>query len=516
MTPEPLTCPYCNARVPAPGPSEARPRIPCPRCGETFTYRPADSTAPAPAPAAAANGTPAAPRLLRSVPTHVAVQLGILSVVVVLASLALRIAFPDSATTRTAFPFMFLLGAVGAIAAAWLWYFRRPHTNGATALFVLGNMLLVALIALPYALLTTGFRRSNDPPPRRDLNLSGPGKSGEGRGPAELAALGYLPADSNLLVGVHVTDLLREPAGKEFLANPSWRPLGLALGQVEKWTGLKQEAIDHVALGARTDGLPQLTVVVRTARPYDPVSFRVLHDESKPTEHHGRLLYPLLLRPVGQGALWCVDERTLLLRLWWDPTGFPEMKESLPLRPRPGDAGLAPALRACLRERLPRGALVWVAGTSPPPQLVAAVLPFARGAKTVPAPLKKLRAFVAALAFYPGAEEVALVGNLEAADGKTAEALQRFLQGQKVPELGAPKVIGPASDAAEQALLGASAVALGGSPRGAESVATVAALAASLPRGQGDWVSFQLRARPGVLHEALRGEGKLLPWIGMP
>src|SRR5207244_12596801 len=119
--------------------------------------------------------------------------------------------------------------------------------------------------------------------------------------------------------------------------------------------------LDHVALGARSDGVPRRTVVVRTRVPYDPASFRVLLDESKPTEHHGRLLYPLLLRPLGQGALWCVGERTLLLTLWWGPTGFPEMKEALPLRPRRGAEGLAPALRECLEKRLPRGALVWIA-----------------------------------------------------------------------------------------------------------------------------------------------------------
>jgi hypothetical protein len=523
MAPEPLTCPYCNARVPAPAPDPARGRIACPRCGETFPYRPADSDAVAAGPPPAANGPPAAPRLLQAAPTHLAVQLGIISVLIVLASLLLRVAFAESPTTQKAFPFMFLLGAVGAVASAWLWYFRRPRTNAAAALFIVGNMLLVALFALPYALLTTGFRRSHDPPRKTDLNRSGPVKDDEsavGRAPAELAALGYLPADSSLVVGVHVAELLREKAGKEFLENPSWKPLELALRQVEKWTGLHRDTIDHVALGARIDGFPRLTVVVQTRVPYDPASFRVLHDESKPTEHHGRLLYPLLLRPIGQGALWCVGERTLLLTLWWDPAGFPEMKEALPLKPRRGAEGLTPALRACLEKRLSRGALVWVAGTSPPAPLVAAVLPFARGAQSTPAALKKVRVFSAALRFAAGAEEVALAGDLECADVAAAEALQRFLQGQKVPGVGAPGVAGPANRVGDQALLGVSVVALGGSPRGAETAAALAALAVSSPRATGSdaerWVSFQVRARPGVLNEALRGQGQLLPWLDRP
>jgi hypothetical protein len=521
MTPEPLTCPYCNARVPAPAPGEARTRIPCPRCGETFPYRPPETTAVVSGTPPAANGSPAPPRLLRAAPTHLAVQIGIVSVLVVLASLVLRVAFPESTTTQKAFPFMFLLGAVGAVASGWLWYFRRPRTNAAAALFFVSNMLLVALIILPYALLTTGFRRSHDLPRKNDLGLSGPGKDGtasSGRAPAELAALGYLPADSNLVVGVHVADLLGEKAGKEFLVSPSWKPLELALKQVEKWTGLKQGAIDHVALGARTDGFPRLTVVVQTRAPYDPVSFRVLLEESKPLEHHGRLLYPLLLRPIGQGALWCVGNRTLILTLWWDPTEFREMKESLPLRPRRDDEGLAPALRECLEKRLPRGALVWVAGTSPPAPLVAAVLPFLRGVNDARPLLKKVRAFDAALRFHPGAEEVALVGDLGCDDVNTAQALQRLLQDQRVPGVGAPNVAGPARRAEDQALLGTSVMALAGSPRGAETAAAAAVLAAG-PRAQGPdaerWVSFQLRARPGVLNEALRGEGMLLP-LGNP
>jgi hypothetical protein len=469
------------------------------------------------------NGTPATPRLLQAAPTHLAVQIGSVSVFIVLTSLLLRIAFWDSPTTQKAFPFMFLLGAVGAVASVWLWYFRRPRTNAAAALFIVGNMLLVALLVLPFALLTTDFRRSLDRPRRSDLNLGGPGKdgkSGAGLAPAELAALGYLPADSNFVVGVHVAELLRDKAGKEFLENPSWKPLELALRQVEKWTGLHKDVIDHIALGAQTDGLPRLTVVVQTRVPYDPASFRVLLEESKPTEHHGRLLYPLLLRPVGQGILWCVGERTLLLTLWWDATGFPQMKEALPLKPRRGAEGLTPALRACLEKRLSPGALVWIAGTSPPAPLVAAVLPFARGSKSTPAPLKKVRVFAAALRFSAGSDEVALVGDLQCADVPAAEALQRFLQVQKVPGPGALKVAGPAKRVGEQALLGVSVVALGGAPRGAETAAALAALAVSPHRSQGPgaerWVSFQLRARPGVLNEALRGQGQLLPWLDHP
>ena len=528
MTTDLLTCPYCNARVPTP--ESAHARVLCPRCGETFPYHPPDTTAIATGPAPTtpalptANGLPTSPRLLRASPTHFAVQIGIISVLVVLASLILRVAFPENATTQKAFPFMFLLGAIGTVASAWLWYFRRPRTNAATALFFVGNMLLVALVVLPYALFTRDFRRSNDPRPKSNRHASGPGKDGrpgKARGPAELAALGYLPANSNLIVGVNVADLLREPAGKEFLEHPSWKPLEVAFRQVEKWTGLKKDAIDCIALGARTDEL-RLTVVIQTKTAYDPALFRTVLDESKPMEHHGRLLYPLLLRPIGQGALWCVGDRTLLLRLWWDPLGFPEMKATLPLKARSADEGFSPALRDCLEKRVPREALVWIAGEAVPLPVVRAVLPFARSSaekdRNLNANLKQVRVFDTALRFV-SADKVALLGSVKCPDETGATLLQQALEDRArlLPGVGTVKVVGPVTRIRQQALLGATLATVGGSHHSAETVAALGLLVAqqsSAPdRDAGRWVRFQLRARPGALNEALRSEGKLLPWL---
>src|SRR5689334_18775416 len=51
MIPEPLSCPYCNTRVPISAAWQTGQRVPCPRCGELFLYRPGESqggqTAPA-------------------------------------------------------------------------------------------------------------------------------------------------------------------------------------------------------------------------------------------------------------------------------------------------------------------------------------------------------------------------------------------------------------------------------------------------------------------------------------
>jgi hypothetical protein len=463
--------------------------------------------------------------LLQTTPAPFAVQLGAISGLTVLASLVLCLAFPESQTTRTAFPFMFLLGGVGIGAAAWLWYFRRPRTNAATAGFLLGNMALVMLIVLPYALLTRDFRRRLDPPPRGDLGPGGPGEDGkvrQRRGPADQAALGYLPRDSNLIVGVDVARMLREPAGKALLDSPSWGPLEAALGQVEKWTGLKREAIDHIALGTRTQRFPfvRLTFVVRTVLPYDPTLFRHVLEQTRAMEHHGRLLYPIQLAGGGQGALWCVGKRTLLLRLWWEPTTFQEMKELLPLAPRREDEGLAPALRGCLEQRLPCDALAWVVGESVPVQVLSAVVPLARGRKgdnqALTPVLKEVRVFDTALRFAPGAEEVVVIGDLRCASATSAERLQGLLEWRDVPGLGLPRVGGPKRPAHERVSLAAGVVALGSSPGGPEASAALTVLSVSPAAVQGEaarWVRFQVRAAPGRLRQVLRG-GRLFPGLG--
>ncbi len=474
---ESLSCPYCNALVPPSAATLPGARLLCPRCGETFPARSPGAEAIAAGPPTQVPASSAAdqPALLESTRAHVAVQLAVVSGLVVGVSLVLRL-LSENPTTRMAFPFMFLAGAGGLVASGWLWYFRQQRSNGATALFVLGNMAALAAVVLPFALATRDFRRANDPPRKDPSELARQTTSGkEGEfAPAELPALGYLPPQSNLLIGLHVSGLLREPGGKSFLEQPSWGPMEAALGQVEKWTGLKKEAIDHLALGMRFDLIvPRLSVAIQTRQPYDPASFGQVLDQSKPMKHEGRLLYPLQIGQLGQGALWCVSDRVLVLTLWGDGAPFEEVKQGLPLTPRQGTEGLAPALAHCVQKRLPRGTLAWVAGVKVPAALLPAILPFTRGSKESPDILKRVRAFSVGLRF---GEEATLFGDLSCADEASAKALHELLEGRKLPGIGAPKVV-------------------------------------ATPNG-GPWVGFQLRGRPQALRQALRGEGKLFPGLG--
>src|SRR5262249_61868848 len=122
------------------------------------------------------------------------VALAAASLMAALVSLALKLALADSNLTQRAFPFMVAVASVGLVASLWLWFLRTPRTNQALAAFVLGNMATAALIVLPFALATTGFRRGNDPQPPPPL--PGPAvPTVEPVAPARLAGVGYLPED---------------------------------------------------------------------------------------------------------------------------------------------------------------------------------------------------------------------------------------------------------------------------------------------------------------------------------
>jgi hypothetical protein len=118
-------------------------------------------------------------------------------------------------------------------------------------------------------------------------------------------------------------------------------------------------------------------------------------------------------------------------------------------------------------------------GQSAPAQMLAAVLPFTSGVKGTPAPLKSVQGFAIGLKFQP---DVALIGDLECADIKAATALQTFLGSRPIEGIGAPK----------------------------------AAITPSGPEVAGHWVSFQLRANPDALRQALRTGDKLFLRGGQP
>src|SRR5262249_34855634 len=177
-----------------------------------------------------------------------------------------------------------------------------------------------------------------------------------------LAGLGWLPADSNVVAGVHVAEALQEPEGKKLLDQLRAGPAGLALYRVEQWTGLKAEALGHLVVGLHlTNSLPQITLVVRTRRPYAAAAVARAVQPIRPTPFAGGTLYRIPVDKLGEGWLWCAAERVLVFRFSFPSTKLEDM-DAVPRSPAAGAAALAAPLREALRERIEKGSLAWVAG----------------------------------------------------------------------------------------------------------------------------------------------------------
>src|SRR5207253_2786013 len=87
--------------------------------------------------------------------------------------------------------------------------------------------------------------------------------------PADMETVTYLPAESNLVAGLHVSDLMRQTQGQQLLRELKFGSLELGGDRIEKWTGLKWHDIDQLAFALKLDGLliPRLTLVVQTVEP---------------------------------------------------------------------------------------------------------------------------------------------------------------------------------------------------------------------------------------------------------
>ncbi len=315
MNVESLTCPYCNALVPAAGAAPVGQRIPCPRCGEAFT--------------------------LRHPPPRLSADL--------------------QPTPSDAFP---------AATAVQLDVERQLHAgrnNRIVAGAVLGVMATGAAVGLVFALCTIGDRRAHDtalpPPPRRSPLVDLPSPAVTATAPAALEALRWLPNDCTLIAGAQLTELRQTEEGRDLL-NHLFRigPWEINADLLERWTGLKAREIDHLVVGVRAEEpFPTPTVlVVRTVRPYDRSAVKAaLAAEPSPNAAGGKTIYQG--RPADGGfrpVLWFADDRTLVVGL------MARHIEAVPDRPADGLERMPAAVREQMQTLLPGGP-VWVVGHSP-------------------------------------------------------------------------------------------------------------------------------------------------------
>src|SRR5438552_5643537 len=171
MSDTPLTCPYCNAYVQAPakGPVAWDGRFVCPRCGEMFTPPPGSyvgQPVDGPSVEAIRGDMPPSPREKPRARNRL-VGLAVLAVMVT-------------------------AGGVGLTYGLWSTSLRRAHDTGRSQ----------TNRGLPFPTEATL-------PPE-----TGP------VAPANLAALAYLPPDTNFIVGVHLAEIGDSAEGRALLAQP--------------------------------------------------------------------------------------------------------------------------------------------------------------------------------------------------------------------------------------------------------------------------------------------------------
>jgi hypothetical protein len=241
--------------------------------------------------------------------------------------------------------------------------------------------------------------------------------------PADLPGLAYLPVDTDMAAAVHVAEVMQTDAGKQAVALLEL----VAKSDVESWTGLKTEDVDHLVIGFDgSKGFSEGTLVVRTRQPYNLAEIRKAF-ASRPMPQHGhKPVYSLAPRKDTNALLWCADERTLVVV--FKVQGQPDFG-AVPTKPRAGKDRLPPPLLTLFQERpLGSGNPVWLAGSSPDAgvmkQLLSA-LPLGPANGNV---LSRLRSVRAGLRFDP---VLAVNADLETQDAASAEELERLLRRRK-------------------------------------------------------------------------------------
>jgi hypothetical protein len=456
MTPPRLTCPYCNAQVERPAALDVGSRIQCPRCDESFLFRPSSATAVAHDESASAVVNAISPAAVRPLPQGMLLLAG-LCLAILLVSAALKWALPESNTTQRAFPFMLLLALGGLVACLWLWFLRRRRSNGVLAAFVLANMTAMALMILPFALATTAFRRRNDPrPPAPAADMSRAAVPPvHAAAPAALAGLGYLPDNCNVVAAIAVAELHEQPLGRQLFAPlkadaDAPRPwlVEHGVGLVIRRTGLKAEDIDHVVFGIKGDFRSTVSLVVRTTKPYDTASLASTMRLVEPYRQKKLYRFSVPLGGLGpfalpvQGQLWCADAQTMILQFNFKLEE--RDKELLIDNPRTGTQIPPRSVRPFLAERLSQGTLIWWAAAEPEhPDLLAGLVPGVVKDSDLAKLLPHARSLTLGLRLQ---KDAAVLGYLECPDQATAQRLSELLKELHMPGLEAPKVAAPAPD----------------------------------------------------------------------
>jgi len=375
-------CPYCNAVLPPMAATPTAEKLPCPRCGEAV---------------------PAARWQVEA--SANAIQPGLPAV-----------------TARNSEP-------------------REPVPGVKnTAIVVLCVMLLMALIGGSYALWTVKLRRSRDPWMPKKLEPIA------FRRPLELAGLGHLPKNCQIVAGLHIGEMVNDDIGKKLLAEPRPGQLDWVLKQITRTTALTLEEIDHVVLGLAFDAnFPQLVMVVKAR---SEISLEKLADMKprKYSQHLQEPLYEFSLKPAGEAMLWIVDKETIVCVIRIDGVGTNNLS-GLSVKARPVDEVLPAALRTTMTDRLPKHNFLWAAGQLDQLGVAKDFLPMLLAGKADLSTLKDMKAFAIGIAPVEG---LTLTGNFRMNDAKGTAKFKSMLDDAKVTGATSQKVEATPPEVAEQ------------------------------------------------------------------
>jgi hypothetical protein len=497
-------CPYCNGQFPAPYGASPGTRIACPRCGERFACRAQDvseamtsapltpsneEASPAYSPPTIGDGVSTEPHGRPRVSNRV-IALMVLGVMLLMAVLGGVYAWrtvvlrrdydwhlPKTQALDVPLIARVALGAyvvVLVLAVLRGWNRRERSTGASTGRGWLGHygtpaLAVLVLIGVGLALVAIQQRPVRGPTPNEP---SGP-ESVPAALPSELAALGYLPDGVHLVIGLHVAEAWRTPAGRQFLDGS--RP-GSVFGpeQIEALTGLRPAEIDHAIIAVKLDQvLPRVFFIVRTIHPYN--LGEILDSLGRPTKlpsTDGRTLYEFRLKNT-QLILWPADERTLVVGGW--PEG--DLKD-VPLKPRDGLDHLPADLRTLLTNNLDTAARqapaqLWVAAHADDLGKLPASVALGFLLKDSWPVVKNVQSLAAWVQLGDDADIRAVA---HCSDSAAAEALNDFLRPMQ-PGKGLPALFPKDS------------------PLAAELVRT-----AQIERG-GDWLSLDARISAAALHK---------------
>lgn len=224
---------------------------------------------------------------------------------------------------------------------------RRSNRSVLTALLLV--MIGMASLALVFAVWTTWERRRRDNLPPTKVVVTAP---------AGLSSLGYLPPNCDIVLGLHVGELLEHPLGRDLLTRFRLPVGNIGFDSLQQWTGVPLEEIDHAVLGVvtQTGAFPYFTLVVQTRRPVHTRKLVEAIQAGSAQTQGNKKYYPVrMLNGLLTSGLWVTeDEMRVVLTSHLALDLVPDVRHA-------DQEHLLPSIRKFLDARTP-GTQFWAVG----------------------------------------------------------------------------------------------------------------------------------------------------------